>query len=104
MENNDFTAQESVMIELGLNPGMIENYAEVSLIPESFEQEDRFSWGSTWSGVHEARGPSGGKVLVNGFSFNVTKSKPTFKDLLNAWRKEQQRRDDEAYWKEQDGR
>lgn len=44
------------------------------------------------------------RALLMGFSFNITKSKPTFKDLLNAWRKEQQRRGDEAYWKERDGR
>ncbi len=46
MKNNTFTAEESVMIDLGLNPGLVENYSEVSLEPVSFEKEEGFSWGS----------------------------------------------------------
>ncbi|MBN5032166.1 hypothetical protein AASM09_16180 [Stenotrophomonas maltophilia] len=91
MQNNTFTAEESVMIGLGLNPGLVENYAEVSLEPVSFEKEEGFCWGSRWTAVHDARYHNGGKIMGDGREFIVTKANPTFKTLLNAWREEQQK-------------
>ncbi|NIK06860.1 hypothetical protein FHY11_000326 [Xanthomonas arboricola] len=70
--------------DLGVNTGMARSYAELFLIPEIFEQEDSFSWGSIWSGIKEASYLNGGKVLMNGFSFNFTKSKLGNNYLLEA--------------------
>lgn len=92
MQSNTFTSEESVMIDLGLNPGLVENYDEVSLEPVRFEKEESFSWGSRWTAVHDARYHNGAKLLADGKSFVVTKGKPTFKALLGAWREEQQGR------------
>jgi hypothetical protein len=39
------TTNETKMIALGLNPGLIENYAAVSLEPVSFEEDDSLGWG-----------------------------------------------------------
>lgn len=41
------TTNEAAMTELGLNPGLIEDYAAVSLEPVSFEEEDRLGWATT---------------------------------------------------------
>lgn len=102
MEANTFATDASVMIDLGLNPGLVENYLEVSLEPVRFERQEGFSWGSSWTAVHVARYHNGGKVEVDGRGFDVHTAKPTTKRLLEAWRKEQKRRDDEAYWDERD--
>ncbi|HDS1834178.1 TPA: hypothetical protein QEM98_000261 [Stenotrophomonas maltophilia] len=91
MQNNTFTAEESVMIDLGLSPGLVENYSEVSLEPVSFEKEEGFSWGSRWIAVHEAHCHNDNRLMADGREFVVTKANPTFKTLLNAWREEQQR-------------
>ncbi len=39
MKNNTFTAEESVMIDLGLNPGLVENYSEVSWSPSASKRK-----------------------------------------------------------------
>ncbi|WP_164281769.1 hypothetical protein [Stenotrophomonas maltophilia] len=46
------TTNETKMIALGLNPGLIENYAAVSLEPVSFEEDDSLGWATTWTAVH----------------------------------------------------
>ncbi|HFF3781899.1 TPA: hypothetical protein ACGCF2_000368 [Stenotrophomonas maltophilia] len=66
MKNNTFTAEESVMIDLGLNPGLVENYSEVSLEPVSFEKEEGFSWGSRWIAVHEAHCHNDNRLMADG--------------------------------------
>ncbi|OBU63201.1 hypothetical protein [Stenotrophomonas maltophilia] len=91
MQNNTFTAEEFVMIDLGLNPGLVETYSEVSLEPVSFEKEEGFSWGSRWTAIHDARYHNGNKLMAGGREFIVTKANPTFKTLLNGWREEQQK-------------
>ncbi|HFF3782983.1 TPA: hypothetical protein ACGCF2_001477 [Stenotrophomonas maltophilia] len=87
-----FTVHETKMIALGLNPGLIEDYAAVSLEPVSFEEEDSLGWATTWSAVHAVELHNGGKVYVNGRSFRVSQAKPGYKQLLKCWREEQGRR------------
>ncbi|HEL7667020.1 TPA: hypothetical protein UL927_000356 [Stenotrophomonas maltophilia] len=86
------TTNETKMIALGLNPGLIEDYAAVSLEPVSFEEEDSLGWATTWTAVHAVELHNGGKVHVNGRSFHVTQAKPGYKHLLECWREEQGRR------------
>jgi hypothetical protein len=86
------TTNEAKMIALGLNHGLIEDYAAVSLEPVSFEEEDSLGWATTWSAVHAVELHNGGKVHVNGRSFHVTQAKPGYKHLLECWREEQGRR------------
>jgi len=86
------TTNETKMIALGLNPGLIGDYAAVSLEPVSFEEEDSLGWATTWSAVHAVELHNGGKVYVNGRSFHVSQAKPGYKRLLKCWREEQGRR------------
>lgn len=97
------TTNEAAMTELGLNPGLIEDYAAVSLEPVSFEEEDSLGWATTWAAVHAVELHNGGKVYVNGRSFHVTQAKPAYKHLLKCWREEQGWRAELPYWEARDG-
>lgn len=97
------TTNEAAMTELGLNPGLIEDYAAVSLEPVSFEEEDSLGWATTWTAVHDVELHNGGKIYVNGRSFHVTQAKPGYKHLLKCWREEQGRRAEFPYWEARDG-
>ncbi len=97
------TTNEAAMTGLGLNPGLIEDYAAVSLEPVTFEEEDSLGWATTWTAVHAVELHNGGKVYVNGRSFHVIQAKPGYKHLLKCWRGEQGRRAELAYWKARGG-
>lgn len=86
------TTNETKMIALGLNPGLIENYAAVSLEPVSFEEDDSLGWATTWTAIHAVELHNGGKANTYGRSFHVPQAKPGYKHLLKCWREEQGRR------------
>ncbi|HGM7298742.1 TPA: hypothetical protein ACKP7S_000486 [Stenotrophomonas maltophilia] len=93
------TSNEFTMIQLGMNPDLLEDYAEVSLEPVSFEEEGSLGWATTWSAVHAVKLHNGGTVHVNGRSFQVTRAKPSYKHLLKCWQEEQRRRKEIAQWR-----
>lgn len=86
--NENSTNDEEMMRLMGLNPGLVEDYSQVSLEPVGFRYEDDWGWADTWRAKHRAYSNEMGKwVVVEGRRIVVQKGRPkSTKALLLKWR------------------
>jgi len=81
------TSENDTLIELGINPGIVDEHFNVSRKPVSFRPLESRGWGYAWEGVHScnlgsSNGPEG---VVHGFEFTAPNSHSSFRKLMETW-------------------
>lgn len=86
---NMTTNSPETMKDLGINPGAIHDYSDVSMEPISFTKESNLGWGTAWCAVHSATWDfNKSEIEVDGHTINMDNDKnQSFNALLEAWRK-----------------
>jgi hypothetical protein len=86
------TSNNDTLISLGLNPGLVENYSNVSLEPVRFRKLGSLGWGHTYEAIHSCSlgGADGKEGEVGGLEFSVAKGK----GVRDTWKLEQEYSDD----------
>jgi hypothetical protein len=86
------TNDSEIMKKLGINPGQVDEYNTVSLLPVSFDAGSDLGWGREWRAQHSAIlniSPSRGPIEVEGHGITVRAGKSErFADLLKIWKSE----------------
>lgn len=89
------TSDNAILRQLGLNPGLLDDYFNVSMEPVKFEHIQSLGWGDRWQALHSCNfyGSDGEKGVVEGFEFTTSTKRTSFKQLMAKW---EARRDCEA--------
>ncbi|QWT22514.1 hypothetical protein KPL74_11055 [Bacillus sp. NP157] len=78
----------STLVSMGLNPGLVANYLDVSAEPTGFTKESSLGWGTEWCANHTAKSAiTGEQIEVDGLVFTVDGSAGGYKKLSKEWKK-----------------
>ena len=90
----NITNDQAIMKQLGINPGQVHEYSNVSVEPTKFTPTNDLGWGQEWQAEHSATwdlwaNSERGNIMVEGHSQTIAQGKPDdFQSLLNNWREE----------------
>lgn len=88
------TNDTSVMKSLGINPGKVNDYSNVSIEPTSFRPTNNLGWGQEWVAEHSAsqdlwKGTDREKIAVDGHTIVIKQGRPeNFKALSKEWKEQ----------------
>lgn len=84
--NTHTTSNPTTLRNLGLNPGLVDNYSDVSERPISFTNLGPGGRGTRWEAVHSGVDDmSGRKITIDGAEFSAKSSVRSYKGLLEIW-------------------
>lgn len=87
------TNSHEEMIGLGVNPGLVSHYSDLSDTPVSFSPGSNLGWGQEWVAMHSAiwniwKGTDKEQILVDGQTITIEHGKnESFMALLTEWHK-----------------